>query len=118
MTQEEVANRIGVTPQALSKWERNQSFPDITILSDLCFVLGVSADYLLGGEKPQIAENGDEKVQGGDMEQAKELSGAFGSNIWKRFSSGCDRKSIYRKNNGFAKKPVRRGNPNALGEGA
>lgn len=64
MTQEEVANRIGVTPQALSKWERNQSFPDITILSDLCFVLGVSADYLLGGEKPQIAENGDEKVQG------------------------------------------------------
>ncbi len=63
MTQEELAGRIGVTPQALSKWERNQSLPDISILSDLCFTLGVSADYLLGTEKPAINENGNREIQ-------------------------------------------------------
>ena len=36
MTQEELAGRIGVTPQALSKWERGQSLPDVTLLADLC----------------------------------------------------------------------------------
>lgn len=39
MTQEELANRIGVTPQALSKWERNQSLPDVSLLISLCNVL-------------------------------------------------------------------------------
>lgn len=58
LTQEELAGRIGVTPQALSKWERGSSFPDITLLADLCQVLGVSADYLLGIEKQLIMENG------------------------------------------------------------
>ena len=48
MSQEEMANRIGVTPQAVSKWERGQSLPDVALLADICFVLGVSADYLLG----------------------------------------------------------------------
>ena len=35
MTQEELAGRIGVTPQALSKWERGQSLPDVSLLTDL-----------------------------------------------------------------------------------
>lgn len=56
LTQEELAGRIGVTPQALSKWERESSFPDITLLPDLCQVLGLSADYLLGLEKQLIIE--------------------------------------------------------------
>lgn len=58
LTQEELAGRIGVTPQALSKWERGLSFPDITLLADLCLVLGASADYLLGVEKQFIMEDG------------------------------------------------------------
>lgn len=47
MTQEELARRLGITPQALSKWERNLSYPDIGLLSELCDVLEVSADALL-----------------------------------------------------------------------
>lgn len=46
MTQEELANRIGITPQALSKWERNQSLPDVSLLISLCNVLDVSTDCL------------------------------------------------------------------------
>ena len=41
---------FGVTPQAVSKWEREISCPDITLLPDLAKVLGVSVAYLLGGE--------------------------------------------------------------------
>lgn len=63
MTQGELAGRIGVTPQALSKWERNQSVPDLYILVDLCRMLGVSADYLLGTKDVQITENGDGALQ-------------------------------------------------------
>lgn len=63
LTQEELAGRIGVTPQALSKWERGQSLPDITLLVALCQVLGCSADYLLGTTVTKITENEDEKSQ-------------------------------------------------------
>ena len=58
MTQEEFASRIGVTPQAVSKWERDNGFPVIMVLSGIASVLGVSADTLLGRDEP-IVENGD-----------------------------------------------------------
>lgn len=63
MTQEELAGRIGVTPQALSKWERGQSLPDVSLLVDLCQMLGCSADYLLETANVKITENNDEKAQ-------------------------------------------------------
>ncbi len=47
-TQEEVANRIGVTPQAVSKWENDTGLPDITQLVPLARLFGVSTDSLLG----------------------------------------------------------------------
>lgn len=48
MTQDELAARIGVTPQALSKWERGLSLPDIPMVISLSRLFGVSTDYLLG----------------------------------------------------------------------
>lgn len=57
MTQEVLAGRIGVTPQALSKWERGISYPDIPLLAQLCQVLDISADYLLGVDKKLITED-------------------------------------------------------------
>lgn len=48
MTQEDLAGRLGITPQAVSKWERGTSLPDISMLSDLARILDVSADWLLG----------------------------------------------------------------------
>ena len=65
MTQEELAGRIGVTPQAVSKWERGQSVPDTILLADLCQILNVTAGYLLGIERQQITENGDSKAENG-----------------------------------------------------
>lgn len=62
-TQEELAGKMGVTPQALSKWERSQSLPDVVLLADLCNILGCSADDLLGIGAAKITENNDEKAQ-------------------------------------------------------
>lgn len=53
MTQEELADRIGITPQAVSKWERGQSLPDATFLKQLCQILHCSADALLGTQQLQ-----------------------------------------------------------------
>lgn len=48
LTQEELANKIGVTPQSVSKWETGQSMPDINLLIPLADFFEVSIDYLLG----------------------------------------------------------------------
>ena len=47
MTQLELARQMGVTDKAVSKWERNLSFPDIASLPKLAEVLGTSVDELL-----------------------------------------------------------------------
>ena len=50
LTQEELANRVGVSSQAVSKWENDVSCPDIALLPKLCEVLGITADELLTGK--------------------------------------------------------------------
>ena len=62
MTQEEMAGRLGITAQALSKWERGISLPDIAMTADISRLLGVSTDYLLGVETPAVAEKEAGKV--------------------------------------------------------
>ena len=50
LTQKQLAEQLGVTPQAVSKWETDESCPDISILPVLANALGVSTDELLGAE--------------------------------------------------------------------
>ena len=49
MTQEELAEKMSVTAQAISKWECDTSYPDITVIQTLSKVLGVSVTELLEG---------------------------------------------------------------------
>lgn len=49
MTQLELANQMGVTDKAVSKWERDLSFPDAASLPKLAETLGVSVDELMQG---------------------------------------------------------------------
>ncbi len=50
LKQEDLANSMNVSPQAVSKWENDLSCPDITALPQLAALLGVSTDVLLSGE--------------------------------------------------------------------
>ena len=47
MTQERLAQRMGVTPQAVSKWENDLNYPDVAALPALAALLGTSVDSLL-----------------------------------------------------------------------
>ena len=51
MTQEELAEKMSVTAQAVSKWECDTSYPDITVLQRLSKVLGVNSAAILDGEE-------------------------------------------------------------------
>ena len=51
LTQNDIAEKIGVTAQAVSKWENDQATPDIDILIKLSDIFEISLDELLGKEK-------------------------------------------------------------------
>lgn len=51
LKQQDVANSLGISPQAVSKWERGENAPDITVLEPLARLLGVSADWLLSAQE-------------------------------------------------------------------
>ena len=53
MKQEELAERLDVSGQAVSKWENDQTCPDIGLLPRLAGVFGVTTDYLLTSEQEQ-----------------------------------------------------------------
>lgn len=53
-TQEELASRLDVSSQAVSKWENDQSCPDISLLPRLSRLLGVTVDELLTGKKDEV----------------------------------------------------------------
>ena len=48
MTQAVLAGRMNVTESAISQWENGRTLPDPTIIPDLCAILDVSADWLMG----------------------------------------------------------------------
>lgn len=53
MTQKDLALQLNITDKAVSKWERGLSCPDITILSSVAEILGVTVSELLEGEKSE-----------------------------------------------------------------
>ncbi len=50
LKQDEMAEMLGVSPQAVSKWENDQTCPDISLLPQLSKILGVTVDELLSGK--------------------------------------------------------------------
>lgn len=53
LTQEQLGELVGVTRQAVSKWESGQAVPDALTIAKLCKELNVSADYVLLGKEPE-----------------------------------------------------------------
>ena len=64
LTQEELAEKLSITSQAVSKWECDSSYPDITGMQSLAKILGVTVDEIINGEKalPEIIEAPKEKI--------------------------------------------------------
>ena len=49
LTQMQLAEKLGITDRAVSKWERGKSLPDAAIMLDLCALLNITVNDLLSG---------------------------------------------------------------------
>lgn len=58
LSQEELGDKLNVSRQTISKWERNESTPDLDKIAPLCALFDLSADELLQ-DKPQIEKQTD-----------------------------------------------------------
>jgi len=54
LTQKELASRLMVTEQAVSKWERGLNFPDMALLEPLCRELNITVTEFLRGERESL----------------------------------------------------------------
>ncbi len=51
LTQKQLAEELGVSINAVSKWERGLNLPDASLMKELCMILGVTLNELFEGEK-------------------------------------------------------------------
>ena len=72
LTQMQLAEKLGITDKAISKWERGISMPDTSIMLELCDILHISVNELLSGEKISM-ENNNQKNEELMLAMAKEL---------------------------------------------
>ena len=71
LTQMQLAEKLGITDKAISKWERGIAMPDTSIMLELCDILGISVNELLSGEKISMENN--QKNEQLLLDMAKEL---------------------------------------------
>ena len=72
LTQVQLAEKLGITDKAVSKWERGITMPDSSIMLELCDILGINVNELLSGERI-IMENNNQKNEQLLLDMAKEL---------------------------------------------
>ena len=98
LTQRQLADRLGVTAQAVSKWETGGSLPDLELLRMIAQQLECSVDFLLEHEV-----NGDSKVNMMLMERTAEIEKAIckdvltiqaGAGLIPMMVESKDRKSV------------------------
>lgn len=65
LTQNELGERLGVSFQAVSKWERGETLPDVAVLPDLAKVLETTVDFILNGGEKSVEYKG--KISVSDM---------------------------------------------------
>ncbi len=65
LTQRDVAEKLGISPKTVSKWETGRGFPDISLISELSKIFSVDISKLLEGELPFV------KPEVGNMKRTK-----------------------------------------------
>ncbi len=84
-TQEEIAKRLMVTPQAVSKWENSSAMPDVTLIVPISRLFGITTDELLGNDFKSCDEISDE------LDEAYRLN----DNIRERYNKYLDLAKLY-----------------------
>ena len=71
LTQMQLAEKLGVTDRAVSKWERGKAMPDSSIMLELCALLKITVNELLSGENINM-ENYNEELEKNLLEAVKQ----------------------------------------------
>ncbi|MBR5451894.1 MAG: helix-turn-helix domain-containing protein [Clostridia bacterium] len=80
LTQMQLAEKLGITDRAVSKWERGKALPDTSIMLELCDILCISVKELLSGEKTDMEDN--HKNEQLLLDMAKEIENK-NKTIWR-----------------------------------
>ncbi|MBQ7948982.1 MAG: helix-turn-helix transcriptional regulator [Clostridia bacterium] len=72
LTQLQLAEKLGITDRAVSKWENGKAMPDSAIMLDLCKILKISVNDLLSGEEVGTMNTYDEKLEKNLVEMVKQ----------------------------------------------
>ena len=51
LTQEQLAEKLGVTAKSVSRWENGRCLPDVSLYKELCSILGITLNDFFSGEK-------------------------------------------------------------------
>ncbi len=103
MSQEEFANKIGVSRQAVSKWELDKAYPDLDKLVDICEMFGLSLDELVNGveqheesvtDDEQSAETSDAPVNVSDAEDSLDSTDNSDSEIVAQTDGDSGKKPV------------------------
>lgn len=96
LTQEDIASRITISPQAVSKWENGNSEPDLDTLNKLADILNCSVDSLLGREEQVEVE---EEVKETPKDSPKEEKGQkeLEKELEERASEVVEKHIFYRR---------------------
>lgn len=62
-SQKELAEKLGITQDSISLWEKNRRIPNTPYIIELCKVFNISTDYLLGYENDFGIKNNQEPIQ-------------------------------------------------------
>lgn len=92
LTQDRLAELLGITPQAVSKWENNQSCPDIAILPRLAEIFGITVDELLG-MKPSAVQIVEKVPESGGSEPAEGFQAPEGA--WEFQWDGGQKSTLF-----------------------
>lgn len=73
LTQMQLAEKLGITDKAISKWERGIAMPDSSIMLELCAILDISVNELLMGEEIIMDNNNNQKNEQLLLDMTKEM---------------------------------------------
>jgi len=88
VTQAQLANALGVSYQAVSKWETNANLPDITLVPDIARFFGVTADALLSDDTEAFASLS-EDIPDDDVIRVVQFKGRKMIRVDRTFSPDC-----------------------------
>lgn len=74
MTQEDLADALGLTPQAISRWETDAAFPDSSVIKKLAYLFDVTTDYLLEVDPARMQDNIRELIEKANSAEPEEAA--------------------------------------------